>query len=79
MKKIVRFSNYLFCLISRIVRDQKMSISCLVGYLKRKNIQMIFERRANVRFKYRNRTFWRRGYLCRYGKEEFESHWRVDT
>ncbi len=40
----------------------KMSVSGFVGYLKRKSSQMIFERWANARFKYRNRSFWCRGY-----------------
>ena len=40
----------------------KMSVSDFVGYLKGKSIQMIFERWANARFKYRNRSFWCRGY-----------------
>ena len=35
----------------------KMSVSGFVGYLKRKSSQMIFERWANARFKYRNRSF----------------------
>ena len=40
----------------------KMSVSGFVGYLKGKSSQMIFERWANARFKYRNRSFWCRGY-----------------
>ena len=40
----------------------KMSVSGFVGYLKGKSSQMIFERWANARFKYRNRQFWCRGY-----------------
>ena len=40
----------------------KMSVSGFVGYLKGKSSQMIFERWANVRFKYRNRAFWCQGY-----------------
>jgi putative transposase len=35
----------------------KMSVSGFVGYLKGKSSQMIFERWANARFKYRNRQF----------------------
>lgn len=34
----------------------KMSVSGFVGYLKGKSSQMIFERWANARFKYRNRS-----------------------
>jgi putative transposase len=33
-----------------------------MGYLKGKSSQIIFERWANARFKYRNRSFWVRGY-----------------
>jgi putative transposase len=33
-----------------------------MGYLKGKSSQIIFERWANARFKYRNRSFWARGY-----------------
>ena len=40
----------------------KMSVSGFVGYLKGKSSQIIFERWANARFKYRNRQFWCRGY-----------------
>ena len=40
----------------------KMSVSGFVGYLKGKSSQMIFERWSNARFKYRNRSFWCRGY-----------------
>ena len=57
----------------------KMSVSGFVGYLKGKSSQMIFERWANARFKYRNRSFWCRGFLCRFSWKEFESHWRVYT
>ena len=40
----------------------KMSVSGFMGYLKGKSSQMIYERWANARFKYRNREFWCRGY-----------------
>ena len=40
----------------------KYSVSGIMGYLKGKSSQMIFERWANARFKYRNRSFWCRGY-----------------
>lgn len=39
-----------------------MSASGFGGYLKGKSSQMIFERWANARFKYRNKSFWCRGY-----------------
>jgi putative transposase len=40
----------------------KMSVSGFVGYLKGKSSQMIYEKWSNARFKYRNRSFWCRGY-----------------
>ena len=40
----------------------KMSVSGFVGYLKGKSSQMIYEKWANARYKYRSRTFWCRGY-----------------
>lgn len=39
-----------------------MSISEFIGYLKGKSTLMIFERYANLKYKYRNRHFWCRGY-----------------
>ena len=40
----------------------KYSISGFMGFLKGKSSQIIFERWANVRYKYRHREFWCRGY-----------------
>ena len=40
----------------------KMSVSYFVGYLKGKSTLMIFERQANLKYKYGNRHFWCRGY-----------------
>ena len=40
----------------------KMSVSGFMGYLKGKSSQMIYERWANLRYKYRSREFWCRGY-----------------
>lgn len=39
------------------------SVSHIVGYLKRKSSLMIFDRHANLKYKYMNRHFWCRGYL----------------
>ena len=39
-----------------------MSVSNFVGYLKGKSTLMIFERHANLKYKYGNRHFWCRGY-----------------
>ena len=40
----------------------KMSISSFMGFLKGKSSVMIYERWGNMKFKYRNRQFWCRGY-----------------
>ena len=40
----------------------KMSVSGFMGFLKGKSSQMIYEKWANARYKYRNREFWCRGY-----------------
>lgn len=40
----------------------KMSVSGVVGYLKGKSSLMIYEKFGNLKFKYRNREFWCRGY-----------------
>ena len=40
----------------------KMSISSFMGYLKGKSTLMIFERHANLKYKYGQRKFWCRGY-----------------
>lgn len=39
-----------------------ISVSSFVGYLKGKSTLMIFERQANLKYKYGNRHFWCRGY-----------------
>ena len=39
-----------------------ISISSFMGYLKGKSSLMIFERHANLKYKYGNRHFWCRGY-----------------
>ena len=40
----------------------KYSVSEIMGYLKGKSSLMIFERHANLQYKYGNRHFWCRGY-----------------
>ena len=40
----------------------KLSVSDFMGYLKGKSTLMIFERHANMKYKYQNRSFWCRGY-----------------
>ena len=40
----------------------KYSVSQIMGYLKGKSSLMIFDRHANMKYKYGNRHFWCRGY-----------------
>lgn len=42
---------------------QKMSVSSFMGYVKGKGTLMIFEKHANLKYKYGNRVFWCRGYF----------------
>ncbi len=39
-----------------------LSVSQFVGYLKDKSSLMIFDRHANLKYRYGNRHFWYRGY-----------------
>ena len=40
----------------------KMSVSSFMGYLKGKSALMMFDRHANLKYKYGNRHFWAEGY-----------------
>ena len=40
----------------------KIAVSNFMGYLKGKSSLMIYERWGNMKYKYRNRQFWCRGY-----------------
>ena len=40
----------------------KKSVSSFMGYLKGKSSLLIYQKFANMKFKYRNREFWCRGY-----------------
>lgn len=49
----------------------KYSVSSIMGYLKGKSSLMIYEKWGNMRYKYRNRQFWCRGYFVNtVGKDE---------
>ena len=48
----------------------KLSISGFMGYLKGKSSTMLYEQFGELKYKYRNREFWRRGVLCGYGRKE---------
>ena len=40
----------------------KLSVSGFMGYLKGKSSVLIYQKYANLKYKYRNREFWCRGY-----------------
>ena len=42
----------------------KLAVSDFVGYLKGKSTLMIFERYANMKYKYGRRVFWTKGYYA---------------
>lgn len=49
----------------------KISISSFMGFLKGESSLMIYEKWGNMKFKYRNRQFWCRGYyVSTVGKNE---------
>ena len=41
----------------------KISVSGFMGYLKGKSVLMIFERHANLKYRYGNRHFWAKGFF----------------
>ena len=41
----------------------KITVSSFMGYLKEKSSLIIFERHANLKYKYGNRVFWVKGYF----------------
>ena len=41
----------------------KMSVSSFMGFLKGKSSLMIYDKWGNMKYKYRNRQFWCRGYF----------------
>ena len=45
-----------------VERPPKYSVAEIIGYLKGKSSLMIFNRHANLKYKYGNRHFWCRGY-----------------
>ncbi len=42
----------------------KVAVSGFMGYLKGTSSLMIYEKFPELRYKYRNREFWRRGYYA---------------
>ena len=49
-------------LILAVSLPTKLSVSSFMGYLKGKSVLMIFDRHANLKYKYGNRHFWAEGY-----------------
>ena len=47
----------------------KLSVSSFMGYLKGKSSLMIFERHANLKYRYGNRVFWAKGYYVKKKKK----------
>ena len=48
--------------VHMLVMIPKLSVSSFMGYLKGKSALMIFDRHANLKYKYGNRHFWVEGY-----------------
>ena len=46
------------------VNTPHLSVAQYMGYLKSKSSLMIFDRHANLKYKYGNRHFWCRGYYA---------------
>ena len=42
----------------------KYAVADFMGYLKSKSTLMIFDRHANLKYKYGSRHFWAKGYFC---------------
>ena len=42
----------------------KYAVADIMGYLKSRSTLMIFDRHANLKYKYGNRHFWAKGYFC---------------
>jgi len=67
----------------------KYSVSQIMGYLKGKSSLMIFDRHANLKYKYGNRHFWCRGYyvdtvgknakkIKEYIRNQLKEDWKYD-
>lgn len=55
----------------------KLSVLGFIGYLKGKSSLMIFDRHANLKYRYGNRKFWCRGYYVdtlRRNKKQIEEY-----
>ena len=67
----------------------KYSVSSIMGYLKGKSALMIFDRHANLKYKFGNRHFWSRGYyvstvglneatIAKYVREQYKQDQMMD-
>jgi putative transposase len=45
-----------------VIIPPKLSVAAFMGYLKGKSSLMIFDRHANLKYRYGNRQFWWKGY-----------------
>ncbi len=45
-----------------VSRPPKLAVADFMGYLKGKSTLMMFERHANLKYKYGRRVFWAKGY-----------------
>ena len=48
----------------------KTSVSSFMGYLKGKNAIMLFDKHANLKYKFGNSHFWSEGYVSTVGLNE---------
>lgn len=55
----------------------KYSVSRVMGYLKGKSSLMIFQKWGNIKFAYRNREFWCKGFYVDTVGEEYEDDKRI--
>ncbi len=55
----------------------KYSVSEIMGYLKGKSSLMIFEKHANLKYKYWESSFLVSRILCRYGREKCKEDTRI--
>ena len=67
----------------------KMSVSSFMGYLKGKSALMIYDRHANLKYKFGDRHFWSRGYyvstvglneatIAKYAREQEKEDQMID-
>ena len=55
----------------------KLSVSQFMGYLKGKSSLMIFDRHANLKYKYGNRQFWCKGYYVEEIKRQLKNIYKI--